>query len=303
MSGQEHQFDWNYARAFLLTVEKGSFSAAARELGLAQPTLGRQVASLEKQLGVTLFERVGQSLEITEAGASLVKHVQVMGDAASQMSIIASGQSQALEGLVTISASEVEAVFLLPTIIAKINRDYPQIKIDIHVSSDIANLKRREADIALRSFRPTEPDLIIKKVREDRIWFYGTPQYLSTFKNAKSQAELSALQIIGFEQGSRMLEMLNANGWNFTDKNLSYSTMSQSLQWQLVKQNVGVGFFPEVIADKEPAFVKAFEQFGSPISIPIWLVTHRELHTSQKVRKVYDLIWDMMSKIDSIKSL
>ena len=67
MNWQAVRFDWNQARAFLATADEGSLSAAARVLGLTQPTLGRQVAALEAELGVTLFERVGRSLSLTRS--------------------------------------------------------------------------------------------------------------------------------------------------------------------------------------------------------------------------------------------
>ncbi len=68
----------HYRRAFLATVEEGSLSAAARALELTQPTLGRQVASLEEKLGVVLFERVGRSMNLTPSGLELLDHVRAM---------------------------------------------------------------------------------------------------------------------------------------------------------------------------------------------------------------------------------
>ena len=102
MNWQTVSFDWNQARAFLVTAEEGSLSAAARALGLTQPTLGRQVAALEQELDVTLFERVGRSLSLTQSGLELLDHVRAMGDAAGQISLTASGQSQTIEGHVCI---------------------------------------------------------------------------------------------------------------------------------------------------------------------------------------------------------
>ena len=96
-------FDWNRARAFLVTAEEGSLSAAARALGLAQPTLGRQVDALEEELGVTLFERFGRGLQLTPAGHELVTHARAMGEAASRLSMAAYGQSGEIEGTVSIS--------------------------------------------------------------------------------------------------------------------------------------------------------------------------------------------------------
>ncbi|MDB2448968.1 LysR family transcriptional regulator, partial [bacterium] len=113
-------FDWNRARAFLVTAEEGSFSAGARALGVAQPTLGRQVSALEQELGVTLFERLGQGLALTDAGQQLKQHVQSMADAASRFSLSASGQNTQLDGRVVLAVSELEAVFLLPPVIEQV---------------------------------------------------------------------------------------------------------------------------------------------------------------------------------------
>jgi len=108
------QPDWNHLKAFLETAETGSLSAAARKLGLAQPTLSRQVAAIEKQLGVTLFERVGKTMVLTSTGLSLLEHARVMGSAAEDLRMTATGQSQAVDGVVCVSATEGVAGYLLP---------------------------------------------------------------------------------------------------------------------------------------------------------------------------------------------
>ena len=114
------KFDWNRARAFLVTAEEGSLSAAARALNMNQPTLGRQVSSLERELGVALFERAGRGLELTPSGLDLLEHVRAMGDAATNLSLAATGQSDSLEGSICITATEAMAAFDLPPIIHKL---------------------------------------------------------------------------------------------------------------------------------------------------------------------------------------
>ena len=156
-------FDWNRARAFLVTAEEGSLSAAARALGMTQPTLSRQVSALEQELGVALFERVGRGFELTPTGQSLIEHVRAMGDAASYLSLAASGKSESLDGNICITAPESTAVFILPPIIQRLRKAEPGIAIELLASSKVSDLKRREADIAIRAFRPTELDLIAKK--------------------------------------------------------------------------------------------------------------------------------------------
>ena len=166
MSWSAASFDWNQARAFLATAEHGSLSAAARELGQTQPTLGRQVAALEEDLGVALFDRAGRGLILTDAGRELLMHVRDMAEAAARIPLTASGQSQALRGTVSIPASDIFSTLLLPPIIADLARSAPEIDIELIAANELRDLSRREADIALRHVRPTEPHLTARLLGE-----------------------------------------------------------------------------------------------------------------------------------------
>src|SRR3954453_21537219 len=155
-------FDWNQARAFHVTAREGSLSAAARKLKQTQPTLSRQVAALEEQLGVTLFERVGKRLILSETGRDLLDHVAAMGDAAGLVALAATGRSQGIVGEVRISASEIVAAWLLPAIIERIRAAHPEIDVRVVVSNRLSDLLRREADIAIRHVQPEQPDLVAR---------------------------------------------------------------------------------------------------------------------------------------------
>ncbi|MCA9573473.1 MAG: LysR family transcriptional regulator, partial [Myxococcales bacterium] len=124
MDWRRIDFDWNRARAFLVAAETGSFSAAARALGASQPTIGRQVAALEEELGVALFERVGGGLVLTPTGLELLDDLRAMGEAATRVSLVAAGQSGSLDGDVTITASQVVTAYVLPPILAAIRRTH-----------------------------------------------------------------------------------------------------------------------------------------------------------------------------------
>ena len=296
MNWQSINFDWNHARAFHATVQEGSLSAAAKALGVTQPTLSRQVAALEAELEITLFERVGQRLVLTDSGAMLVEHVSSMSEAALQFSLAASGQSQQIEGSVVISASQLDAAFRLPRIIAELRREEPRISIEVIVTNEPSDLLRREADIAIRSFHPTQNDLIAKKLGEEVIRLYGTPEYFKQLPESSDATDLNSMQIIGFDRSNAVSDIFNAQGWKLGKDNFQLLTSFQLLQLGLCKEGLGLIFFPEDMGDKDTDLVRAFERAEPIMTLPVWLVCHQELRTSLRVRRVFDFIADRLGR-------
>lgn len=213
-----------------------------------------------------------------------------MAEAASRLSISATGQKTQLEGRVTLAVSEIEAVYLLPPLIRDIRQRWPGIELDVQVSHSVADLKRREADVALRSFRPTEPDLIARKLYDESVWLYGTADYLATLEHPERRQDINKVQIIGFETDHQLIDYLAPQGWTLRPENIRITTLSQSLQIQLVPQHLGLCFLPGRIGDALPDLQRAYEHLGAPLQLPLWLVSHRELRTNPRVRVVFDAL-------------
>lgn len=280
-------FDWNRARAFLVTAEEGSFSAAARALHTTQPTVGRQVAALERELGVTLFERVGTRLELTPAGLDLVEHVRSMSDAATRVSLAARGQATSVEGTVSITASDAVAAFMLPPILDRLRLDHPGIEVDLVVSNEPRDLHRREADIAIRNFRSDQPDLIAKRIRDTSAHFYAAPSYVERVGPLVSAADLSRAEIFAFDRTQAMIAGFEALGLHVTREQFPIATGNHLVQWELCKQGVGICMMMTEVGDAEPRVARVLTDLPS-IPLPIWLVCHRELRTSRRIRLVFD---------------
>jgi len=287
MNWQAISFDWNRVRAFLATAEEGSFSAAARALGQTQPTLGRQVAALEDELGVTLFERVGRSLALTDAGVELIEHVRTMGEAASRISLTASGQSQAIEGRVRITASDVLSAYQLPPFLARLREIAPLLEIDVVAANDIRDLQRREADIAIRHVRPEQPDLIARLVKEATAHFYAARSYLERRGQPDSIESLTEHDFIGFGDPSRMIEHLRPLGITLSKDNFRLSSESGVVAWEMVRHGLGLTVMSDELGAATPGVERILPDM-EPIVFPIWLTTHRELHTSRRIRLVFD---------------
>ena len=294
MNWQSVTFDWNRARAFLVTAEEGSLSAAARALGLTQPTLGRQVSALEAELGVTLFERVGRSLELTQSGQELLEHVRTMGEAASHISLTASGQSKSIEGHVCITATDIMSAYLLPPVLKQLRAIAPGIEIEIVSSNTISDLQRREADIAIRHVRPSQPELIAKLLRETSGHLYAATSYLDRIGRPKTPADLVNADFIGIGDNDRMISVLNDLGLSLTRANFGISSASGVVAWELVKQGMGICVNAKEVAAITPS-VECVLPDLKPVPVPIWLATHRELHTSRRIRLVFDFLADALS--------
>lgn len=294
MNWQSVSFDWNQAKAFLATAEEGSLSAAARALGLTQPTLGRQVTALEEELGVALFERVGRSLSLTQSGIELLDHVRTMGDAAGLVSLTASGHSESIEGQVCITATDAMSSYHLPHVLEQLQEKAPEIEIEILASNTVQDLRRREADIAIRHVRPEQSDLITRLVRTTTAHFYASTAYLDRHGRPAGPRELSDAKFIGVENPDRMIAFLNAFGLTLTRSNIKLVTNSGIAAWEMVKQGLGIG-----VMTRDLAAITAGVEIILPdlvsIDVPIWLTTHRELHTSRRIRLVFDLLAEALS--------
>jgi DNA-binding transcriptional LysR family regulator len=289
MDWRSIKFDWNRARAFLVTADEGSLSAAARALGMAQPTLGRQVTALEEELGVLLFERTARGLTLTASGLELLDHVRAMGDAATRVSLSATGQSEQIAGTISISASEVYAAYLLPPILTKLRQLHPDIEIEVVASNTASDLRRREADIAIRNFRPTDPDLIAKKIRDVPARLYATPGYLHKIGNPTDPADLSRADFISIDRSGGFLKGLNAMGLSLTEQNLPILVENYLVMWEFVRAGLGIGVLDGHIGDADAAVRRVLPDLP-PLMFPIWLVAHRELTTSRRIRVVFDLL-------------
>ena len=288
-------FDWNHIRAFLATVETGSFSAAARALGQTQPTLSRQISGLEESLGVTLFERGTRIMELTDSGAQLLSHVREMSEAALQISRISTGSNQQIEGVVRISSSDAMATYTLPAISIAFQRLYPKVSIEIVPSNEATNLTLREADIAIRHSRPEQPDLIAKRLPDISVSLFASEAYLASLPAIKKLEDLSAASFIGYEQPERLIPQFNALGIPITKDNFAITTTSGTVMYELARKGAGVALLPTVIAEGQLGLRRVLPE-APVLPVPTWLVTHREIRTNRRIRLAFDHLVQELEK-------
>jgi DNA-binding transcriptional LysR family regulator len=289
-------FDWNQASAFWTTAEAGSLSAAARRLGLTQPTLSRQLAALEDSLGVVLFERIGRTLILTEGGLDLLEHVRTMGAAAENMALGASGRAETAAGRVSISASDGFSTYLMPIVAERMRAEAPQITLEIVASNAISDLRRREADIALRHVRPEQPDLISKLVRETTAHLYASRSWIERNGMPEKPEDIADADFIGYDPDGRFIEFLRAQGVPVSADSFRLISENSAVMWEMAKRGLGVSAQVREVAALTPDMVQIFPELA-PVPVPMWLVTHRELRTSRRIRLVFDILADELGRL------
>ena len=282
-------FDWNQVRAFLATAEEGTFSAAARVLKTTQPTIGRQISELEHKLGVTLLERSVKGPKLTDAGEKLLLHVRAMSDAATMVSMAAMGQSSEVSGVVKITASDMLAIGLLPKILVELREKAPGIRPEIQSSNDIKNLLQREADIAVRNVRPEQPELIARHIGDTKTYLYASRDYLDRAGRPKTPREIADHPFVGIPDGANVVATLNAMGVPLTEQNFAVTSDTGVVIAGCVKAGFGLSLLPAAFCDPDPDLERVLPDLPTP-RFPIWLVTHRELQTSKRIRIVFDLL-------------
>ena len=291
-------FDWNQARAFWVTAEEGSLTRAARKLGLTQPTLSRQVAALEERLGLTLFERVGKSLVLTEAGLELLDHVRAMGAAAEDMSLSATGRTQDVGGRVSVSASDGFSAYFMPRVAERIRIEAPQVTLEIVSSNTLSDLRRREADIALRHVRPEQPDLFAKVACETRAYLYASRDWVEANGLPGSPGDLADADFIGLDSAGRFASYLRDRNLPVTAENFRLVSENSVVAWELARRGLGIAGQVRELADGYHDMVRLLPD-AIWFDVPVWLVTHRELRTSRRIRVVYDILARELRRLTS----
>ncbi len=282
-------FDWTLVRSFLAVLDAGSLMGAARQLQAQQPTLSRHVAELESQLGTPLFERTGRGVTPTTAALAIADAARQMQAAAEQLSRNLTGSREATTGTVRVTASQVAAVWLLPPVLAALQKAEPGIAIELVSSNRIENLLRREADIAVRMQRPTQESVVARKLGDVGVGAYAHRSYLARHGAPRKPEDLLAHRLIGYDRDDTVLRGFARMGVAVSKAQFALRCDDQVAYSYLVNAGAGIGFTSHYSARALPGLERVLPQLKIPV-LPCWLAVHREIRSSKLVRLVYDFL-------------
>ncbi len=288
--------DWSLLQAFICVAEAGSLSEAARRLGQSQPTLGRQIAKIEAALNTSLFVRQPRGLVLNEAGEALLPMAAQMQEAARRLSLVAAGQSQSLKGTVRITASKVFSHYTLPPILAHIHRAEPEIQLELAPSDSSENLLFGEADIAIRMYRPTQEDVVARKLGTLKTALFAHESYLKARGMPESFTEIGAHDFIGFDRNPAIIDAMRGLGVVRSREDFALRCDDQATYWELAKAGCGIGATQLRLGLATKGMVQVLPDLPMQ-ALPVWLVAAKALRHSPRIRRVYDLLGDAIKPL------
>ncbi len=282
--------DWDDLRVFLALVETGSLSAAARRLGLSQPTIGRRIQALERSLDKRLFDRLANGYAPTAAGEALLPQAQSMADAAYAIER-SRATSDALAGTVRISAGSSMCRFLGGRL-SGLLEGLPELELEFAASFAFSDLSRREADIAIRNQRPERGDLTIRRMARPAVAVYGSRSYVNRHKVVLRPDNFGAWDWVGYDEGRQHLSTAR---W-LTEKlkggrqRIRCTTPVEKLD--AVRGGGGLALLACYAADTEPDLVRVAAPIPE-LKASTWMVVHQDLRHVPRIRAMIDRLSDM----------
>ena len=285
---------WDLLGAFLAVMRTGSLSGASRTLGVAQPTVRRQIETLEGVLGTVLFTRSQTGLTATEAAKATLTYAESMASVAEALVRSVSAPADGDHGTVRVTCSEVMGVAVLPSMFADLRSAHPRLQIELSASNANEDLLRRDADVAVRMAQPTQGALVAKRVGTVKLGVFAAESYLADHAVPRSVADLVGHALVGKDRDTTFLAALAAAGLSLKRKDFALRTDNDAAYIAALRAGVGIGILQVPLAVGPPRLRRLLPKVS--FDLPIWVVTHEDLRASRRVSIVFDHLVASLTK-------
>jgi DNA-binding transcriptional LysR family regulator len=288
---------WDWIKSFVAVAEQGSVAAAAAQLRSNPATISRQIAALEKHLGVSLFVRSRQGMQATLVAMQFLAPAQAMHQAMHQLSLGAAAKDQDLTGVVRISASHTLAHYVLPDLLTVFKSQYPGIVLEVLATDSISNLSAREADIAIRLVQPAQSALIAKRVAYFSIGLYASTAYVH--RRGVPEPTLHNLMqhdFVDVMPQQVLREGFAQHGLSDVAQRIGCTTTDHASAWQMVRAGMGIGSTLTVVGSRDASVVRVLGKVPTG-RFPVWLVVHQELRRQPRLRCVADYLTQALGSL------
>ncbi|HSV03224.1 MAG TPA: LysR family transcriptional regulator [Phenylobacterium sp.] len=280
---------WDLYRTFLAVAQEGSFTGAARRLQITQPTVGRQINSLEAMLGTGLFTRSPRGLKPTEAGLDLVPHAEAMASAAAAALRGSSADVDSISGAVRLAAGDLVGVEVLPQILAEFCHAHPQIELELALSNRNEDLLRGEADVAVRMMRPVQKALLARRVGVAQLGLFAHTRYVEKFGLPQHPSELARHRAIGPDRDFHALRTGGPVGSNMRREDFRFRTDNVAAQLAAMRAGIGIAACHKKLAQRDSSLVPVLPEMIA-FEREIWVAMHEDARRVRRIRLLFDAV-------------
>lgn len=296
-----NNFDWQWWQYFLAIAEQGSLSKAAEVLGVSQPTLSRQLLAMETKLAQSLFNRSTQGLTLTAFGAELLEECQQMQNSAERLQRLAQGKAQNLTGRIRLSVNEMIAHYYLPMLLPDFMDSYPELSVEIDVSNRASSLDKRDADVAIRMFPPTQLDLIARRLFDLPLGFYASRGYLEKHGTPESPEQLFQHRLLGYDRDKQFEDGARQMNWALKNEDFRFRTDFMPLHLEVARCGGGIVATHQTLCESV-GLVPVNIGIELP-KLPIYLVCHRDVQHNKAIRVLMDFLSEHLEMAISDQSI
>ncbi|KIH83506.1 LysR family transcriptional regulator [Pseudomonas batumici] len=287
--------NWDDARVFLALGRAQTLRGAARALHVDQATVGRRIAVMERNLGSMLFLRTSTGYLLTAAGEAAFEAAEGMEAAATELMRRTQGLDKALSGEVRVTTTDFLAVdFVIPAM-ARVHAEHPEVRVVLNSSSQLLNLSRREADIAIRTQKPENPDLIVRRLARWPMGLFASRAYLDSHGMPEPGRAFMGHDLVVYEphlsEGRELLLVGEPAGGGRIVATVNSSMMMR----RAIAAGLGLGEIPQYIGEQD-GLVRLWPERERSRPYEVWMVTHADLRHTARIRAVIDQVVQVFSE-------
>ncbi|TCT06342.1 DNA-binding transcriptional LysR family regulator [Paralcaligenes ureilyticus] len=283
-----HYMDWDNARFFLAIYQQGTLRAAASQLQVDQATVGRRLAALEQSLGARLFLRTPTGYVPTPAGELARQAADRMEQAALQLQRQMQGVDERFSGTVSVACTDTTAVHAMFMVLQKLHDAHPDIRVILTVATQFTNLSRREADIAVRTVRPANPDLITRHLARCQVGLFAAKSYLAARGAPEPNTAMAGQDVVIYQRSVVRYQKDALCDEPIANARVVLEVNSGLMMLQGVRAGLGIAELPVHLAENDPLLQRVWPRVSRPYDM--WLVLHSDLNRTARVRSVVNTI-------------
>lgn len=282
--------NWDDIRIFLAIYRAGTLRGAGAALGIDQTTVGRRLASLEARLGARLFLRTQAGLALTDSGEQALQAGQAMERLAVSFARRTEGSDARVSGDVRVTTTDALALdFVIPAV-ERLRASEPGVQVILSTTTRILDLGRRQADIAVRTVRPTQSELIVRKLAQWEVGLYATRRYLAARGEPQPGKGFAGHDLAVYQPGVTAKQGNTLAGEPVTAGKVVAALDSSLMLATVIRAGLAVGELPTYVAARDPELVRIWPQRKRASDYEAWLVLHEDLARTVRVRVVVDAI-------------